>query len=231
MDLPPLPIKIEDQPFPPAPNQPKLTERGRRSTPLSLATRPRRTSSRRSRTPYSPSVSSRPRRTRPDPAQLSALQSLYSTNPSPSIEERTALALAIGMDAGKVTNYFRNQRQSSRKKKRTKSGRSDEEYSDGSVSGSASTSRACTPTAPLERTFRQRTSRPVAADPSSDEDEPEEQEAVTPPPAASSTKPQVWIADALHKAWVQMAEYDKSLAADALLLLEFQATNFESGSC
>lgn len=39
----------------------------------------------------------RPRRTRPEPHQLEALQKLYSRTSNPSIEERNALALEVGM--------------------------------------------------------------------------------------------------------------------------------------
>lgn len=40
---------------------------------------------------------SRPRRTRPEPYQLEALKKLFTRTPNPSIEERGALALEIGM--------------------------------------------------------------------------------------------------------------------------------------
>lgn len=39
----------------------------------------------------------RPRRTRPEPYQLEALKKLFARTPNPSIEERGALALEIGM--------------------------------------------------------------------------------------------------------------------------------------
>jgi hypothetical protein len=39
----------------------------------------------------------RPRRTRPEPHQLEALQKLYRRTSNPSIEERNALALEVGM--------------------------------------------------------------------------------------------------------------------------------------
>ncbi|KAF7347814.1 Distal-less homeobox 3 [Mycena venus] len=95
------------RPFPPVPDQPSLTERGRRSTSSTvpddgLVSRSRRTSSRRSTTPYSStsaaiSLSARQRRARPEPLQLDALKQLYSKTATPSIEERSALALEIGM--------------------------------------------------------------------------------------------------------------------------------------
>ncbi|KAH9949395.1 homeobox-domain-containing protein [Amylocystis lapponica] len=59
---------------------------------------------------------SRPRRTRPEPHQLEALKKLFQRTATPSIEERGALAIAIGMDVGKVTNWFRNLRQTTRKR-------------------------------------------------------------------------------------------------------------------
>ncbi|KAJ7254089.1 hypothetical protein B0H12DRAFT_571109 [Mycena haematopus] len=95
------------RPFPPVPDQPSLTERGRRSDSASvpddgLVSRSRRTSSRRSTTPYSStsaaiSLSARQRRARPEPLQLDALKQLYSKTATPSIEERSSLALEIGM--------------------------------------------------------------------------------------------------------------------------------------
>ncbi|EKM61445.1 uncharacterized protein PHACADRAFT_248056 [Phanerochaete carnosa HHB-10118-sp] len=68
------------------------------------------------------SVSSRSRRTRPEPYQLEALKKLFQRTATPSIEERGALALEINMDVGKVTNWFRNLRQSSRKRSKQVSG-------------------------------------------------------------------------------------------------------------
>ncbi|OCH95664.1 homeobox-domain-containing protein [Obba rivulosa] len=59
---------------------------------------------------------SRPRRTRPEPYQLEALKKLFRRTATPSIEERGAIALEIGMDVGKVTNWFRNLRQTARKR-------------------------------------------------------------------------------------------------------------------
>ncbi|KZT73209.1 hypothetical protein DAEQUDRAFT_721783 [Daedalea quercina L-15889] len=58
----------------------------------------------------------RPRRTRPEPYQLEALKKLFHRTATPSIEERGALALEVGMDVGKVTNWFRNLRQTARKR-------------------------------------------------------------------------------------------------------------------
>ena len=60
----------------------------------------------------------RPRRTRPEPYQLEALKKLFTRTKTPSIEDRQRLAAEIGMDVGKVTNWFRNLRQSDRKRAR-----------------------------------------------------------------------------------------------------------------
>ncbi|KAI0364064.1 homeobox-domain-containing protein [Pilatotrama ljubarskyi] len=60
----------------------------------------------------------RPRRTRPEPYQLEALKKLFKRTKTPSIEDRQMLAAEIGMDVNKVTNWFRNLRQSDRKRAR-----------------------------------------------------------------------------------------------------------------
>ncbi|TFK26803.1 hypothetical protein FA15DRAFT_654141 [Coprinopsis marcescibilis] len=91
---------------------------------------PRR-STRRSTTPYGNSAPSRPRRSRPEPYQLDALKILLSQTDTPTIEERSALALEVGMDVGKVTNWFRNLRQTARKR----SNRFNDQDHDGSMSG------------------------------------------------------------------------------------------------
>ncbi|KAG9222388.1 hypothetical protein CCMSSC00406_0002723 [Pleurotus cornucopiae] len=109
--------------------------------------------SRRSGTPYSSTApSSRPRRTRPEPYQLHALKELSAKTINPSIEARTALALEIGMDLGKVTNWFRNLRQTARKRASKKMGSGDDDYEDNDTEGyialslpSASVSRANSP--------------------------------------------------------------------------------------
>ncbi|KAJ6519842.1 homeodomain transcription factor [Mycena sanguinolenta] len=244
------------RPFPPAPDQPSLTERGRRPDIASLpddglVSRSRRTSSRRSTTPYSStsavvSLSARQRRARPEPLQLDALKQLYSKTATPSIEERSSLALEIGMEVGKVTNWFRNLRQSARKRAkkvgRRQGGNSDDDdmdYTDGygtgsySPSASASASRAGTPV-----TGRRagRLPVPIHSSDEDEEDEEEPQEAVTPSPSQSpspTSSPShtrhldFSVAAALHDAMIQMAKEErfKDLAADALLLLEFQATS------
>jgi len=91
----------------------------------------RRSSSRRYSTPYSPtSAFSRPRRSRPEPYQLDALKELLTKTSTPSIEERTILAAEIGMDVGRVTNWFRNLRQTARKRaKKTGSSEDDDDSS------------------------------------------------------------------------------------------------------
>ncbi|KAH9849257.1 hypothetical protein C2E23DRAFT_737692 [Lenzites betulinus] len=76
----------------------------------------------------------RPRRTRPEPYQLEALKKLFHRTKTPSIEDRQILAAEIGMDVNKVTNWFRNLRQSDRKRARQNgSGSADEDglYEDG----------------------------------------------------------------------------------------------------
>lgn len=100
--------------------------RSRMSLPPS--SNPRLTSPRmrRSVTPYSrdreempikaEDAQSRPRRSRPEPYQLEALKKLLHRTSTPSIEQRNALALEVGMDLGKVTNWFRNIRQTARKR-------------------------------------------------------------------------------------------------------------------
>ncbi|EJD03761.1 uncharacterized protein FOMMEDRAFT_139915 [Fomitiporia mediterranea MF3/22] len=93
-----------------------------------------------------PGPLTRPRRTRPEPHQLEALKKLFARTANPSIEERGALALEIGMDVGKVTNWFRNLRQTARKraqKANTEDGDESMDYDD-----SAPVSRASTPLFP-----------------------------------------------------------------------------------
>ncbi len=61
---------------------------------------PRRSLSHRSTTPYGSLASAsfnRPRRSRPEPYQLDALKELFSKTSTPTIEERSALALEVGM--------------------------------------------------------------------------------------------------------------------------------------
>jgi len=91
---------------------------------------------------------SRTRRSRPEPFQLEALKRLFRKTATPTIEERSALALEIGMDVGKVTNWFRNLRQTARRRAK-KSGSGDEDDDDfhpqDPFSASSSVSRSGTP--------------------------------------------------------------------------------------
>ena len=102
-------------PFPPASSHPSLPPlqqdlpQPRSLTPdapLSTSVGPRRARSN----------GTRPSRSRPEPHQLDALKELYNTTSNPTIEQRTALALEIGLDVVKVTNWFRNLRQTTRKR-------------------------------------------------------------------------------------------------------------------
>ncbi|KAG6332337.1 hypothetical protein ID866_6755 [Astraeus odoratus] len=61
-------------------------------------------------------ILARNRRSRPQPHQLQALKKLLRRTSTPSIEERTSLAFEIGMDVGRVTNWFRNIRQTARRR-------------------------------------------------------------------------------------------------------------------
>ncbi|THV06607.1 homeobox-domain-containing protein [Dendrothele bispora CBS 962.96] len=131
----------------PRPSHPSLAlGRSRRS----LSPNPRdelssnRRSLRRSSTPYSGPTETRPRRTRPEQYQLNALNQLYAKTSHPSIEERSALAQEIGMDLGKVTNWFRNVRQT-RKRNKKASAASGDEYEDEYHVYSASASRSGSP--------------------------------------------------------------------------------------
>jgi len=150
------------------------------------------------------SLAARQRRGRPDPFQLNSLQGLLSKTPTPSIEERSALALEIGMDLGKVTNWFRNLRQSARKRAK-KAGRgavgSDDEFYEGSEpvylsSTSRSRSRSETPAtrmSSVERDTREddeyvRGRRKVPQQQHSSDDEEEAQEAVTPSSSPSPSR-------------------------------------------
>ncbi|KAG5718697.1 Zinc finger homeobox protein 3 [Termitomyces sp. T112] len=252
--------------FPPPSNHPSLglpvlPPSGHSSAPMSGSHRrspsispsldsrsPRRSSSRHSSTPYSVSQSSlsRPRRSRPEPYQLDALKDLYTKTSTPSIEERSALALEIGMDVGKVTNWFRNLRQTARKRdKRSSSADDDDDDSFNSVVPSTSASRSGSP-------FFQSYSSPSSMDLDNDDDmngahsdigsEDEFQEAVTPPPepvsdptaAATSTPPSSSSRMAISELTLAIdsasyAELEKATATqysgikieDALLLLSF----------
>ncbi|THG95912.1 hypothetical protein EW026_g5815 [Hermanssonia centrifuga] len=97
----------------------------------------------------SSSAHARSRRSRPEPYQLEALKKLFRRTSTPSIEERGALALEINMDVGKVTNWFRNLRQTSRRRSKRGSEFEDDDddmsvsaYQDFSRNGSRAASPA-----------------------------------------------------------------------------------------
>ncbi|KAK0465522.1 homeodomain transcription factor [Desarmillaria tabescens] len=230
--------------LPPANNHPSLAlSRGRRSPSAQSSTQDdsppslRRSSSRRSATPYS--MSSRLRRARPEPHQLEALKGLFDKNPTPTIEERSVLAHEIGMDLGKVTNWFRNLRQTSRRRaKKSGSGDDDDDYGFpySSQLHSASASRYGSPSSSSDDAMDyDEEPHPTVAhsdDIGSDE---EIQEAVTPSPSPSppprtmpspSRQPFAVPLDAL----INYVELERATmkftsgikAEDAFLLLSFQ---------
>lgn len=87
--------------FPPAhnhpPSHPSLAALLNRST-RSPSAPPSNASASSRASPYRNLLpSQRPRRTRPEAHQLEALQKLYNRTSNPSIEERSALALEVGM--------------------------------------------------------------------------------------------------------------------------------------
>ncbi|KAF5392453.1 hypothetical protein D9757_002287 [Collybiopsis confluens] len=133
------------------PPLPSLTGGHRSLSPDPASPRRTLSSRRRSATPYDNALSSRPRRTRPEPYQLDALKDMFLRTAHPSIEERTALALQIGMqviyllnsikmisfilsyanrDVGKVTNWFRNLRQTTRRRAQKAGSGDDDDYED-----------------------------------------------------------------------------------------------------
>ncbi|KAF7325410.1 Homeodomain transcription factor [Mycena venus] len=176
------------------------------------------------------SLSARQRRGRPDPFQLNSLRRLLSKTPTPSIEERSALALEIGMDLGKVTNWFRNLRQSARKreKKQRRPGASDDgDDFEPVYLSSTSRSRSETPMSSVERDMdpeyvRERHVGRHGPVHSSDEEE-DAQEAVTP-----STSPSPAASPARRRLPDLLLEEKPAAMAsgsvpyeDALLLLSF----------
>ncbi|GLB35748.1 putative homeobox KN domain containing protein [Lyophyllum shimeji] len=253
--------------FPPPSNHPSLglplPHTGHSSAPVSRARRSpsvaasldgrssRRSSSRHSATPYSTSMTpySRPRRSRPEPYQLDALKELFSKNPTPSIEERSALALEIGMDVGKVTNWFRNLRQTARKRdKRSGSVDEDDDYSYNAHPYSTSASRSGTPSfrsysssSSMELDGDDYDMHEAHSDVVSDE---EFQEAVTPPPESIPALPAPTSAPASSSSRIAISELTLSIdpglyaelekvsatqysgikIEDALLLLSFHQT-------
>lgn len=132
---------VPTQAFPPRSSHPSVSALIKRERRSPSAERSNASSS--SRGPYHSIIPShRPRRTRPEPHQLEALQKLYNRTSNPSIEERGALALEVGMDLAKVTNWFRNLRQTTRKRALKPGEDGDTE----SIQlGSGSVSRAVTP--------------------------------------------------------------------------------------
>ncbi|KAG7452158.1 uncharacterized protein BT62DRAFT_926379 [Guyanagaster necrorhizus] len=228
--------------LPPANHHPSLAlSRGRRSPSAQSSTQddspPRRSSSRRSATPYS--MSSRLRRARPEPHQLEALKGLFDKNPTPTIEERSVLAHEIGMDLGKVTNWFRNLRQTSRRRaKKSGSGDDDDDYGFpySSQLHSASVSRYGSPSSSSDDAMDyEEGPHPTVAhsdDIGSDE---EIQEAVTPspspspPPRTMPSPPRQPLAVPLD-ALINCVELERATmkftsgikAEDAFLLLSFQ---------
>lgn len=223
---------------------------------------PRRSSSHRHTTPYGISATfSRPRRSRPEPFQLEELKRLYKQTSTPTIEVRSALALEIGMyvnyylnpwqvswysqcchrDVGKVTNWFRNLRQTERKRAKKSDSDDDEEddsYHPGGYSNFAS--RSGTPSAV------ESSSSSVEMDVDDDVHHPhsdigsedEFQEAVTPspecsllpPPSVTHLRSGLSPSENFHHLLCH-AEIDKALVEqysdsgikveDALLLLSF----------
>jgi len=147
---------------------------------------------------------SRPRRSRPEPYQLDALKELFRKTSSPTIEERSALALEIGMDVGKVTNWFRNLRQTTRKRAKKSGSGDDDDYLHSSNSTNAS--RSGTPSlgsSSSSPSVRDETTdshvidddydmQPVASDIGSDDDF---QEVLTPSPGNSPSPPPVATPD------------------------------------
>ncbi|KAJ7757436.1 homeodomain transcription factor [Mycena metata] len=147
-------------------------------------------------------LSARQRRGRPDPAQLTSLRRLLRKTPTPSIEERAALALEIGMDVGKVTNWFRNLRQSTRKRGKSLEGRGspaddnddEEDFGYGESSGNSNGTNDSEPvylssnrtsrSPSVERGYPHLHPHPHPPHSHSHSSE-EEQEAVTPSPSTS----------------------------------------------
>ncbi len=156
------------------------------------------------------------RRARPEPHQLDALKDLFIKNPTPTIEQRTALALEIGMyvsphcpsdpqsfstfrrDLGKVTNWFRNLRQTSRRRaKKNEDGDDDYGYSYPHRTESANVSRSTTPSTDFdddERMDQDYDEDSHMAGPHSDVGSDDEyQEAVTPSPPPSPLPPKTKV--------------------------------------
>ncbi|KAI0308095.1 hypothetical protein B0F90DRAFT_1813422 [Multifurca ochricompacta] len=133
---------FETPAFPPRSSHPSVSALIHREKRSPSAERSNASSSSRGSPYHSIIPPHRPRRTRPEPHQLDALQRLYNRTANPSIEERGALALEVGMDLAKVTNWFRNLRQTARKRAQKPGEEGDTE----SIQlGSVPASRAVTP--------------------------------------------------------------------------------------
>lgn len=176
----------------------------------------------------------RPRRSRPEPYQLDALKDLFLKTETPSIDERNALALEIGMDVGRITNWFRNLRQTARRRrKRTRS--ADDEDDDGSrrVTDSASASRSGTPS------FRSSSSL-SSMDLDGDDDymhethsdvgsEDEYQEAVTPPPEQVHTPPVTSVPPSSSSSRISISQLTLSMDPASYAELEKVSATHYSG--
>lgn len=66
----------------------------------------------------SETASARTKRSRPEAHQLESLKALYEETTTPTMEQRVSLALELGMAESKVTNWFRNARQTAKKRAR-----------------------------------------------------------------------------------------------------------------
>ncbi|KAJ7044944.1 homeodomain transcription factor [Mycena alexandri] len=188
------------------------------------------------------SLAARQRRGRPDPSQLNSLRRLLSKTPTPTIEERSALALEIGMDLGKVTNWFRNLRQSTRKREKSRRGSPEDDDEDdfGYGYGESNSNNDSEPAyLSSNRTSRSRSETPSVERgypqlPSHSHSSEEEQEAVTPSPSPSpSASPSrghrpLDLAHLVHpedkpigQAYTQTQFSGRVPYEDALLLLTF----------
>jgi Homeodomain len=116
--------------FPPASGHPSLLllASGQSNLTPPVSEKPRST-----RVHRTTAKATRSRRSRPEPHQLDALKDLYSRTSNPTIEERTALAHEVGLDLGKVTNWFRNLRQTTRKRAKRNSELGDDDQDDASI--------------------------------------------------------------------------------------------------
>lgn len=140
-------------------------------------------------------ILARNRRSRPQPHQLQALKELLRRTSTPSIEERTSLALEIGMDVARVTNWFRNIRQTARRRaKQARAGSvSRSQLRDRSEHDSSSSSSACDEDDAMDLDYEDLMDREL-----DDWSEEEFQEAVTPssgvslsPPPAKRPRPHI----------------------------------------